>query len=434
MCKLLESVICEVILAHLTEHKALKSSQHGFVPHRSCLTNLLEYLETITTMLDQGHNVDVFYLDFSKAFDRVPHQRLLAKLKAHGIGGDIFKWIEAWLSNRKQRVVLNGSQSEWSTVPSRVPQGSVLGPLLFFIFINDIDTAVDVVNCVLIKFADDTKGLHKVDSEDDARKMQKDLDRLFKWSLEWQMLFNLDKCHILHFGNNNPQNTYTIDDQPLLHVDEEKDLGVLITSCCTPSRQASAAAIKGYQVLGQLLRTFTFRDRYTFVRLYEQYVRPHLEYCVQAWSPWLQQDIDILENVQRRAVKSVSGLTGSYEEKLRQLKMYSLFDRRTRGDMIETYKILHQIENVEPTYFFSISSAKHTHGTRQAVTVSEDGSSTSPTLGLVKGRSRLELRSNFFSQRVVNKWNSLPDSICNAVSVNAFKNKYDLNRVKRVNE
>ena len=367
----------------------------------------------------------MFYLDFSKAFDRVPHKRLLAKLKAHGISGDIFNWIEAWLSDRRQRVVLNGSQSEWSPVPSGVPQGSVLGPLLFVIFINDIDTAVDVVNCILIKFADDTKGLHKIDSDDDARKLQNNLDSLSKWSCEWQMLFNLDKCHVLHFGKNNPRYTYPINNHPLLHVAEEKDLGVLITSSCTPSSQVSAAAMKGNQVLGQQLRTFTFRDRYTFVRLYQQYVRPHLEYCVQAWSPWLQQDIDLLENVQRRAVKCVSGLTGSYEDKLKQLRMYSLENRRTCGDMIETYKILHQIEDVDPNTFLSMSSTNHTHGTRQAITVSEDGSSTLPTLGLLKGRCRLELRSNFFSQRVVNTWNSLPTSIQNSESVNAFKYKYD---------
>ena len=112
VCKILESLICEVIISHLTEHNAFRASQHGFVNHRSCLTNLLEYLETITTLLDQGHNIDVFYLDFSKAFDRVPHQRLLAKVRAHGITGDIYNWISAWLSDRKQRVVLNGSHSE----------------------------------------------------------------------------------------------------------------------------------------------------------------------------------------------------------------------------------------------------------------------------------------------------------------------------------
>ena len=128
--------------------------------------------------------VDVFYLDFSKAFDRVPHQRLLSKLKAHCIDGDIFNWIRSWLSNRKQSVVLNGCQSHWTKVPSGVPQGSVLGPLLFVIFINDIDTAVDTVHCLILKYADDTKGLRVVDTEDQARLLQTDLDNLSMWSVE----------------------------------------------------------------------------------------------------------------------------------------------------------------------------------------------------------------------------------------------------------
>ena len=198
--------------------------------------------------------------------------------------GEIFNWIQSWLGNRKQRVVLNGSQSAWATVPSGVPQGSVLGPLLFIIYINEIDSAVDVLHC-LLKFADEAKGIHKVNNDSDAEKLQKDLDNLFKWSCDWQMLFNLDKCHILHLGNTNPCHNYNINGHSLLNVDEEKDLGVIITSSCTPSKHVSAAALKGNSVLGQLLRTFTYRDRYTFIKLYKQYVRPHLEYCVQAWHP-----------------------------------------------------------------------------------------------------------------------------------------------------
>ena len=423
VCKILESLICEVITAHLSEHRLLKSSQHGFVSHRSCLTNLLEYLETLTALLDQGHNIDVFYLDFSKAFDRVPHQRLLVKLEAHGITGEILNWIKSWLHQRKQRVVLNGSHSEWSPVPSGVPQGSVLGPLLFILFINDIDNAVDVVHCFLLKFADDTKGLRKVNSQRDADKLQKDLDNLHKWSNDWQMLFNLDKCHILHLGSTNSHHQYYINGHPMLNVEYEKDLGVIMSSSCTPSKQVSAAALKGNQVLGQLLRTFTYRDQYTFIKLYKQYVRPHLEFAVQAWSPWLQQDIELLENVQRRAVKAVSGLSGSYQEKLESLKLLSLAERRHRGDMIETFKLLHNIEDVDASKFFTISSNIHDHATRQSTTITDDVAV--PTYGLVKGPCKLELRANFFSQRVVTPWNELPATVKNSPSVNNFKNNFD---------
>ena len=423
ICKILESLICETVVAHLTNQKLLRSSQHGFVSHRSCLTNLLEYLETLTALLDKGHNVDVFYLDLSKAFDRVPHQRLLAKLTAHGITGNIYNWIQSWLADRMQRVVLNGTQSKWSNVSSGVPQGSVLGPLLFIIFINDIDSAVDTLHCTLLKFADDTKGTHIVNSDDDADKLQRDLDNLFKWSSDWQMLFNLDKCHILHCGKTNPHHQYYINGHPLLAVEEEKDLGVLITSSCHPSKQVSAAALKGNQVLGQLMRAFTYRDRHTFIKLYKQYVRPHLEYCVQSWSPWLQHDIDLLENVQRRAVKAVSGLSGTYKQKLESLDLLSLQDRRQRGDMIETFKIVKQIDNVDPSYFFSLSVDNHNYATRQATIM--DNSTLVSSLGLVKGHSRLELRANSFSQRVVNPWNALPAIVKNSAHVNSFKINYD---------
>ena len=430
ICKLLESIIHDSIVAHLREQNLINTSQHGFTQHRSCLTNLLHYLETLTSLLDAGHNVDVFYLDLSKAFDRVPHQRLLAKVKCHGVEGNIYNWIKSWLSDRKQRTVLNGSCSSWSNVTSGVPQGSVLGPLLFIIFINDIDNAVDTLHCALFKFADDTKGVHVVNSEDDALKLQIDLDNLHKWSVEWQMLFNFEKCHVLHLGNNNPHHVYTINGHVLASVEEEKDLGIYISSSCTPSKHVAAAAQKANQVLGQLLRAFTYRDKYNFIKLYKQYVRPHLECCVQAWSPWLQQDIDLLEKVQQRAVNAVSGLSGSYNERLSQLNLLSLLDRRLRGDMIQTYKMVHEIDDVNATDFFTFSNTQHNHATRQAATVTD--TVVVPSLGLSQGPSKLELRRNFFTQRVVAPWNALPPGVHSASSVEQFKIQYDAVRAEQV--
>ena len=146
--------------------------------------------------------MDVIYLDFAKAFDKVPHIRLMSKVRALGITGKIHRWIENWLNNRKQRVVLNGIASEWTDVKSGVPQGSVLGPLLFLIFINDIDQ--DVENKIL-KFADDTKLFGEVAENEDVERMRDDLRRLFEWSEDWQMLFNIVKCKVLHIGRNNKE-------------------------------------------------------------------------------------------------------------------------------------------------------------------------------------------------------------------------------------
>ena len=198
---------------------------------------------------------------------------------------------------------------------------------------------------------------------------------------------------------------------------------MLIDASCTPSKQVSAAALKGNQILGQLFRAFSYRDRSTFPKLYMQFVRPHLELCVQAWNPWLQHDIEVLENVQKRAVNSISGLHGSYSEKLASINMLSLENRRRRGDMIETFKLIKGFEDVDYTHFFTLSLNTHRHATRQSVVITDSG--PSPSYGVVKYPSRLQLRSNFFSQRIVNQWNALPMKVKCQPTVNAFKNAYD---------
>jgi len=157
--------------------------------------------------VDNGDGVDVIFLDFEKAFDKVPHGRLMEKLKAHGIGGKVANWIRAWLQDRKQRVCFGGAVSGWRLVASGVPQGSVLGPLLFLIFINDIDTGI--FNTIL-KFADDTKVYGKAVSSADTSRLQSDLSALCKWADEWNMKFNVDKCKVIHIGANNVCSSYLI--------------------------------------------------------------------------------------------------------------------------------------------------------------------------------------------------------------------------------
>ena len=172
-------------------------SQHGFMKTRSCMTQLLETLEEWTDLLDKKFSIDVIYLDFQKAFDTIPHQRLLSKVHAYGIRGQVYEWIRNFLLNRRQRVVLNNSKSNWTEVISGVPQGSVLGPILFILYINDLP---DAISCVSKLFADDTKLYRTVDSYGDSNMLQMDLYELDNWSESWQMKFNIQKCKVLHLG------------------------------------------------------------------------------------------------------------------------------------------------------------------------------------------------------------------------------------------
>ena len=208
LCKVMESILRDGIVVHLSKYNLIRSSQHGFMAGRSCLTNLLEYLEELTRLVDQGHAVDIVYLDFAKAFDKVPHIRLIMKCQGLGIRGKVLAWVAEWLRDRSQRVVLNGKASAWGTVISGVPQGSVLGPTLFLIFINDLDIAAEITGAMVKKFADDTKCYMVVETEEDRIRFQGMLNSLEEWSRDWQMLFNMDKCHVIHSGRQNHQFGY----------------------------------------------------------------------------------------------------------------------------------------------------------------------------------------------------------------------------------
>ena len=214
-----ERILKDDLVNYLESNDLLYSSQHGFRKNKSCLTNLLEFLQEVSDGMDKGVSIDVIYLDFSKAFDKVPHKRLLLKLKAMGIGGRVLKWIESWLGNRRQRVVLNGKCSDWEEVTSGVPQGSVLGPILLLLFINDLDEGI--VNRIL-KFADDTKVIGRVGTQEQIKVLRQDLQKLMDWSMDWQMMFNVEKCKVMHMGNKNIEANYEMGGKEHESVNEER--------------------------------------------------------------------------------------------------------------------------------------------------------------------------------------------------------------------
>ena len=209
------------IIDYLLRHQLINPSQHGFMPNKSCATNLLEFLEKITDLFDNSIPVDVVFLDFSKAFDKVPHKRLLAKMESLGIRGNLLRWTESWLKDRKQRTVLNGTCSNWSKVISGVPQGSVLGPLLFVIFINDIDNFTRNIS-IMLKFADDTKLGNVASGVGDCENLQQTINELLVWAETWCMKFNTAKCKVLNLGRTNSHHIYNMNGTDLISINKER--------------------------------------------------------------------------------------------------------------------------------------------------------------------------------------------------------------------
>ena len=406
-CKILESIIRDRMLSHLIEQNLLSDHQHGFRPKRSCSTQLLEVLDAWTRELEDGNPVDTVYLDFQKAFDSVPHLRLLNKLRGYGISGKLLDWITAFLTGRKQQVVLEGRHSAWTDVASGVPQGSVLGPLLFLVYVNDLP---DVIQCDVQLFADDTKIYTSISSADDAMRLQSDLGALARWSHTWLMPFNQSKCKVLHFGHANPSYTYTMDGPPLDITDLERDLGVQIDTELKFREHASSAVSKATQILAVVRRSFALLDETTLPLLFKTLVRPHLEYGNLVWGPFNRADQRRVERVQRRATRLVASIRHKpYEERLRCVSLPSLYYRRRRGDMIHTYKLFHGEVDADPGKFFSLAG----------------GITRGHPFKLQKFPATTRVRRLAFASRIVNDWNGLPAKVVCAPSLNAFKARLD---------
>ena len=357
--------------------------------------------------------VDVVFLDFSKAFDVVCHQILLEKLRHLSFCPSIVDWIGDFLTERRMYVSVGGSSSEQKEVLSGVPQGSVLGPLLFLIYVNSI---ADGISCKWYAYADDFKVFLQYSADERVtcgNTIQHDLDLLCARSLSWNLKLNSNKCVVMRFGCSfeDGGSGYFIGGQELQLVKSHRDLGILVDHQLKFHLHIDTLVGKASRMANQLLRATVCREPKFMVTLFVSHIRPLLDYCSTVWNLGYVGDIEKLEKVQRRWTKQVVGLRDlSYENRLRQLGLYSIAGRLLRSDLIKIWKVFHTENDVGLSQIFERQSHTATRGHQFKISVP---------------RCRLEIRRRFLGTRRVNLWNSLPSEMVESTSIGVFKGFLD---------
>ena len=410
-CKVLESLIRDQLVAYFDDYNLYTEGQFGFRKKRSCVLQLLKVIDKLLGLIDNGNSVDIIYFDFRKAFDTVPHERLLIKLQRYGISGKVLSWIRCFLSDRVQKVRLGNESSEEGKVLSGIPQGSILGPILFTIFINDLPEGINS-SCYI--FADDTKIFGDANNCD---VLNEDLIKLQNWTDSWNLYFNVAKCKVMHLGKRNNTTDYMLqlNGIPVIikSCDEEKDLGVIFDSSLNFDKHLYHIITKANQILGIIKRSFKYLNKEVLLKLYKSLVRPHLEYGNCVWYPHLKRQSIALEKIQRRATRILSDCTGmNYHERLKFFNLHSLKGRRIRGDMILAYKIFHGMIDIDPKDIFNLSDNNKTRCSEMKIFVEH---------------TNLSRTRSLFRHRIAKLWNNLPTNVKNIENLDHFKNWLDGN-------
>lgn len=405
-CKVLERIIRDNMYSYCKKHQLINDDQFGFLPGRSATHQLLLALDSWTQALDIGIPTDEILFDFKKAFESVVHSKLLGKLKSYGFDGNLLAWIEAFLTNRTQRVVLENRSSPELKIVSGVPQGSVLGPFLFLIYINDL--VCNPFNADQKKFADDLKLHSAIICSNNNHLVQEEINYISKWALDWQLPISETKSKCFHIGRSNPHHVYNISGVPLPGVNLTKDLGIWFDSGLKSSAHCDRVVADANRRLGLVRRVFTSGCVRTRLWAFKVYVRPILEYASQVWSPYLLRDIDHLESVQRGFTRSLPGMRHlPYQHRLKSLGLDSLELRRLKADLILTYKIIHGLLPIDlPLFEFSHVTWTRGHSMKLSIP-----------------KYKLACRGNFFAVRVVPVWNFLDESTVLASSVGVFRRR-----------
>jgi len=370
----------------------------------------LESLNDWTVSLKNGRLTRIVTIDFARAFDTICYSKLLFKLNLYGFRGNLLKIIESFLRNRTQCVSINGITSASRNIKSGVPQGSVLGPLLFIIFINDLPN-IFPPQVTTKFFADDAKLYTEIKSNDDIVQLQHCLDLLSEWARDWQLEISIPKCFIFdvsHSKNACQYDPINIDGLDLECVSELKDLGVILDAHLKFSPHITQMVASAKQRLFLMFRAFNSREINPMLCAFKSYILPLVNYCSTVWSPSLFGDICAVESVQRLFTRKLVGMKDlSYISRLAALNLPTLELRRMRADLTMCFKIINgHVAGIPENFGLTLSGA----GTRRG-----------HPKKLFVHHSRIDARKNFFGSRVAGQWNSLPLSLVNSESVHSFK-------------
>lgn len=406
-------------MKHLENNKILNDFQHGFRYNRSCETQLTSFIDDLAKNYDMGKQTDVILMDIAKAFDKVPHNRLRHKLQWYGIAGNAYRWISSFLSERYQRVTIDNVSSDYVAVISGVPQGTVLGPILFIIYMNDV--ADNVKHSTIRLFADDIILYKEITSETDVQKLQEDLKSLELWENTWLLKFSIPKCHVLKVTRSikyKITTNYYLHGAPLEIVENSKYLGITIQSDLKWSKHIHNITTKANRTLSFLKRNLKLSNQHLKETAYFSLVRPQLEYASIVWAPWQRVDIEKIEKINRRAARFVTGnfhRTSSVSSMISQLGWQQLHTRRHNSRLCFLFKIIHNLTCVplgavttpNTTTIEPLTTTRRSHANNVVVPF-----------------ARTDTYQHSFGPDVCNNWNMLPNYVKEITSFEQFK---DLN-------
>ena len=411
-CKLLEHIVHSNIMDHLDKFNVLDDSQHGFRQKRSCETQLIYTINDFSECLNSKGQIDAVLLDFSKAFDKVDHEGLLLKLENLGIRNSLLFWIKSFLIGREQRVLVDGKESELKPVLSGVPQGTVLGPLFFLIYINDISKGLTPGTSLRL-FADDSLLYRTIKNEEDSIILQNDLNKLQLWEKKWKMEFHPGKCQLLRITNktkNFISTDYFIHNSKIELADSAKYLGLIIDNKLKWKRQYSYVCKKANKMLAFLRRNFYSCPKSIKETCFNSLVRPVLDYGCVIWDPHYETDKEDLEKIQKRAArfitKNYTFTHGNTKINMQKLGWEPLEERRAKCKVSLLYKAQNRLIDM-PTDFLALNDRKNRNGGHNYAIPA----------------SNVDSHLHSFYPSTVRLWNLLPADTQKCDDITAFKNK-----------